>query len=261
MVITLVFLATFVATSVGLAQEKPKTFAWTMMVTVKPGAEDVFEDYLEKLAAAGEKTGAPQSWGVGQVGMGGSGSTYIGVIGFDKWGEVDGWAMGRNTLIEAYGEKEGLQILKRGTSAIESSKNQVSALMADHSTHLGKRASVAPLYRVTETEVKADMYSEYEYLLTKVKAAEEAMPGSPMAIRRATVVGPIAVYSTARPFDEFAEADSSPSQGAALRKMYGDTEAQKINENVIRCVKSMNVYIVRFRPDLSYLPAARPTDN
>ena len=42
MVIPLVFLAAFVATSLALAQEKPRTFAWTMMVTVKLGAEDVF---------------------------------------------------------------------------------------------------------------------------------------------------------------------------------------------------------------------------
>jgi antibiotic biosynthesis monooxygenase (ABM) superfamily enzyme len=258
---TIVFLAVLVATSVGLAQEKPKTYSWTMMVTVKPGAEEIFEDYLEKLAAAGEKTSAPQSWGVGQVAMGGPGRTYIGVIGFDKWAEADGWAMARNMLIEAYGEKEGLQILKSGSSAIESSHNRVSVLLADHSTHLGKRTSVAQMYMVTESEIKADMISEYEYLLSRVKAAEEAMPGSLPAIRRSTVLGPTAVYTAARPFDKFAEAESSPSQGEALRKMYGDIEAQKINDGVTRCIKSISISVVRFRPDLSYLPAATPTDN
>ena len=193
--------------------------------------------------------------------MGGSGSTYIGVIGFDKWGEADGWAMSRNMLVEAYGEKEGLQILKSGNSAIESSQNRVSVLLADHSTHLGKRTSVAQMYMVTESEVKADMISEYEYLLSRVKAAEEAMPGSLPAIRRSTVLGPTSVYTAARPFDKFAEAESSPSQGEALRKMFGDIEAQKINEGVTRCIKSMSISVVRFRPDLSYLPTARPTEN
>ena len=75
-----------------------------------------------------------------------------------------------------------------------------------------------------------------------------------MAIRRTTVFGPANVFVTIRAFDKLGEANDRPS--ANMREVFGNDEARQISEGIASCIA-----LLQYRPDLSRLPKARPTDN
>ena len=95
------------------------------------------------------------------------------------------------------------------------------------------------------------MVSDYELMLSKIQAAEEAMEGSGTAIRRVTMLGDASIYIASRPFEKFADMDTRAGQGNALRKMYGDEEARQMGEIMRRCHKSQRIFVIRMRPELS----------
>jgi hypothetical protein len=237
--------------SVALAQQQPRRFLEAYEFTVRPGAVMAFEDYVKKVVEAANKVGIQQEWTMFAQELGTPGQMYIVALYFDKWAERDGWAKVPEVLSKAYGEDEAAKIYRTGTSSIESSHSRVYQLLEEHGTKIGSAGTLASHYVVTETIVKRDMVSDYELMLSKIKAAEEAMEGSATAIRRVTALGDMSIYITSRPFEKFADVDAYASQGDAMRKMYGDEEARRIRETITRCQKSQRIFVINMRPELS----------
>ncbi len=101
------------------AQSRPPERVYTVSLTARAGMVQAFEDYVKKVGEAAEKTGAPQHWAFYQVTLGGPGRTCLVGLYLNDWAEMDGWSQVRKMLTEAFGEREGAQILARGTAAIE----------------------------------------------------------------------------------------------------------------------------------------------
>ncbi|NJR41747.1 MAG: hypothetical protein HC767_02840, partial [Akkermansiaceae bacterium] len=65
--------------------------------------------------------------------LGAQNNTYLFGIQFDKWEDVDSWSTIPDMLVKAFGEKEGTQILRSGTSAVEESHTRVFRYLANSS--------------------------------------------------------------------------------------------------------------------------------
>ena len=245
--------------SVALAQQKPKRFLEAHEFTVKPGAVLAFESYIKKIVEAAGKVGIQQEWATFAQEIGTPGRTYLVALHYDKWAERDAWTQVPEILSKAFGDDEAMKILRTGSSAIESSHSRVYRLLEQYGTKIDSAGTFASRYVVTETHVKRDMVSDYELMLSKIQAAEEAMEGSSTAIRRVTALGDMSIYIASRPFDKFEVVDAWAGQGNAMRKMYGDEEARQIAETLSRCQKSQRIFVINMRPELSR--RAEPTTN
>ncbi len=243
------------------AQDQPAQFLQLLELNVKSGAVPAFEDYVKKIAEAYSKTGTEPQWGAFQVTMGGKGSTYMVAFLFDKWGDVDSWGQLRPTLMKAFGEVEGAKIYRTGSATVESSSDKVYTLLPEHSTNLKAYSTLANNYLVVETDVKPDMMSQYETYLSSRRAAGEAMEGSPMAIRRRSLLGGSGTYITSLPAEKLGDIDGWPSPGQAMRKMYGDEGASQLRELSRSCIKSRRIMILTLRPDLSWWATPTPTSE
>lgn len=245
--------------SVSLAQQQPKRFLEAHEFTIRPGAVMAFEDYIKKVVEAADKVGIQQEWATFSQEIGTPGRTYLVALYYDKWAERDGWTRVPEILDQAYGEDEAAKIYRTGTSAIESSHSRVYYLLEEHSTKIDSAGTLASHYMVTETHIKREMVSDYELMLSKIQAAEEAMEGSSTAIRRVTALGDASIYIASRPFEKYADIDARAGQGSALRKMYGDEETRQMGETIRRCHKSQRTFVINMRPELSR--RAEPTTN
>ena len=248
-----------VIASVALAQQQPKRFLEAHEFTIKPGAVMAFEDYIKKIVEAADKVGIQQEWATFAQEIGAPGRTYLVVLYYDKWAERDAWTQVPEIVSKAFGDDEAVKILRAGSSSIESSQSRVYRLLEKHSTMIDSAGTLASHYVVTETHVKREMVSDYELMLSKIQAAEEAMEGSGTAIRRVTMLGDASIYIASRPFEKFADMDTRAGQGNALRKMYGDEEARQMGEIMRRCHKSQRIFVINMRPELSR--RAEPTTN
>lgn len=193
------------------AQNQPTDFIEVITVTVKPGGVPEYEDYVKKILAGVNKTGAVQRVFGYQVALGGPGSTFTFVLPFNKWGEMDTWTSIPQILSKAYGEAEAGKILKAGNSVVERSQTEVFRTLAQFSTRPKVFDPPTAFAYVVRTEVEPQMVSTYEQYLSKLKAAQEQAPNAPTAIRRVSVQGTASTYVSTQFFNKHAERDEWPS--------------------------------------------------
>jgi hypothetical protein len=141
--------------------------------------------------AAAEKIGAPQPTTTFNVIMGGPGRTYNIVLPFNKWSEVDGWMTVSvpQMLTKAFGEAEGMKILRAGAPTIERIETAVYRLLPDLSTRPRAFDQPPAYFHVIVTEVEPAMVPTFRSYLAKVREAQEKSSRAPAAIRRVAVVG------------------------------------------------------------------------
>lgn len=253
-----VTLALSVAQGVA-AQGQPAPFVQVSTVAAKLGMQGEVEDYIKKVVAGLNKINSPQRIAASQVTLGGSPTTYLFSSPFEKWADQDLFDAIPQMLIKAYGDVEGARILKAGRSAIDSIEVTVYRLLPNLST---KPKTFDPPMAHTlgiRTEVDPAMASEYEYYLSRLKAAQEQSPDSPTAIRRVSVFGPASVYITTQPFAKHADRATWPATDQLLRKAFGDDEAKRILEQGIRAVRNRTSLVLTYRPDLSRMTVTTPS--
>ncbi len=192
-------LAVAISTS-AMAQPAPARFLTVYNITVNPGANAQFEDYLQKIKQGAERIGAPQRWATFEVGFGGPGNTYAIALQFNKWGEMDAWTRVPEILEKAYGADEAAKILRSGGMAIASSQTTISRLSSDLSYNDGS-AAPAPMFMIRATTVKRDMQDAYRNFLVKLNQAWEKAGDRRRVIRRENVLGPSPVYTSATPLE------------------------------------------------------------
>jgi hypothetical protein len=155
MVIMLSLLA-FTTGSPVLAQNQPAQYQFVCHVTVRPGADQQYEDYVKKIAEAFDKTESLPSWSTFQVSSGGPGGSYIVVLPFNTWAERDTWGTVPSILTKAFGEEEAAKILRAGSASMASYHMTVSSLQPELSTHPDRSSTVAANYLINRNEVKPD---------------------------------------------------------------------------------------------------------
>jgi hypothetical protein len=247
--------------ALGQAQPQPG-YVHTILVTVKPTALPEFEDYVKKIMAAATKVGAPQIFYATQLQTGGPQFTYLFASPFSSYEEMEKWPPIPEMLLKAHGDVEGGKILKAGRATIESSETWVSRTQADLSTNPGPLDPPStPIVRLLRTQVDPAMTVEYEQYLGKVKAAQEKAPGYPSTIRRVSALGTAAVYYSTTFLKSAADLDRIPNQNELMRKAYGEEGAATITRAGNAAVRSRDVWLLRYRPDLSRPTATPATTN
>jgi hypothetical protein len=236
---------------------QPAEFIQVITVTLRPGGVREYETFTRNITAGANKIGAPQRWLVSQVSLGGPGLTYNIVLPFNKWEELDTWMPIPQILSKAYGEAEGIKILRAGFAVIERMETAVYRLLPDLSSRPKVFDPPAAFMHVFVTEVEPAMVPAWEGYLARLKAAQERSPQAPTAVRRVAALGAANTYVTAVPFNKFAERDSWPTNLAVLQAAYGEAEARSLNDTRLRSTRNARQLVLTYRPDLSR-PSAGP---
>jgi hypothetical protein len=163
-------------------------------------------------------------------------------------------------LTKAYGEEEAAKIMRAGEAAIASSRTTVSSLQPELSTHLDTFSSVAANYLVSRSEVKPDKVLDYEFVISKIRAADEKAVGSPRRIGRRYVEGNRYTFVTSTAFNTYAERDKWPSFSDYMGKMYGEEEIRQLLDKIRQTTISRVTFELAYRPDLSRSEES-PTTN
>jgi hypothetical protein len=251
----------FFVAALAQAQTQP-SYTHTILVTVKPSAVQDFEDYAKKVMAAAAKVGSTQIVLAAQLQVGGPNYTYLFTSPFSTFEEMGQWSSIPEMLMKAHGDVEGAKLLKAGRSAIESSETWVARTQIDLSTNpkpLDLQAT--PFVRLLRTEVDPAMAGEYERYLAKVKAAQEKAAGYPSVIRRVSALGTGSLYFSATFVKSLADLDRIPNQGELMRKAYGEEGAETVTKSGNGAVRSREVWLLRYRPDLSRPTVSPATTN
>lgn len=245
----------FAVAGTAVAQDQPSAeFVQVLQVTVKPSGVTEYEDFIKKVIGAAAKAGAPQQIFTYQPSQGAPGYTYDFVVPFNKWAELDAFPAVPQLLAKSLGDLPAAAAIKAGRANVERSETLVHRLLRSLSA---PRVPQHAFANVIMTEVEPAMAPMYEMYLAKLKAAQDQTPGTPTTFRFVSVQGPAATYVTVQFFNKFADRDSFPAAGDALRKAYGEAEARHLTETSLRAIRHRRTYISAFRPDLSRIAAAK----
>lgn len=245
-----------------LGQGGPARFQQIVEISVKPGQELVFENYVKKIVAAANKLSAKQTWSTFQVPLGKPGATYRVALGFSKWADRDGWATIPELLTKAYGQQEAERLLKEGGGAVERSVNEIWEYLPDGSSNIGRAPSGPPAFsRVTVLRVQPAMAGAYEVLAAKFKAAYEASAEKPVVTRWVLRMGPFSgsTFRRTESFSKWAELDA-PAGAQIVQKHYGAQEGAKLGDELRRMTINQQEFVSVRRPDLSR-PAPAPSSQ
>ena len=171
---------------------------------------------------------------------------------------MDSWPSIPQILTKAYGDAEGARILKSGRDAIEHIESAVFHTLKNLSTRPRFNDPPAAFFMVVRTEIEPGTSVSYERFLSKLKAAQEQEQGTRTVNRSVSVLGPANTYLGANFFSKHAERDNWPAVQDTLRKTYGDADGQELWEGSLRNVRKREVYVQRYRPDLSRLVPVQP---
>ncbi len=238
------------SSAMAVAQSSPSQFITVYTITVNPGAVGQFEGYIKKIKEGAEKIGAPQTWGTSQIAFGGPGNTYLIVLQFDKWSELDGWKQVPELLEEAYGADEAAKILRSGNMAIASSETSIGRLLPDLSYNVDS-LTLAPMYQIRVNHVKRDMQDEYRGVVAKLNEAWDKAGDGRHVIRRVSVLGPSTIYTSAIPMEKWADRDDQGNFWDMIEKAHGANETRRLRETLEASVAESELFVITVRPDLS----------
>ena len=136
----LALLAVLASSTPGFAQDAPARFLRVATLTAAPGMTAQFEDTVRRINDAYKTTETgPQVSLTYATALGGNGSTYYIVTPFSAWGDVDGWGLIPQVLIEAYGEEEAAAILATGDASLAARETRISVTQVNFSSNSGTR--------------------------------------------------------------------------------------------------------------------------
>jgi hypothetical protein len=239
----------------------PVRFQQLVEISVKPGQELVFENYIKKLVAAGDKVGAKQTWTTYIVTLGKPGATYRVAVGFNSWADRDAWTTIPMILVKAYGQQEAERLMKEGGSATDRSVTEVWENLPDLGTNATAAAAGAPpaFVRVQVTRVQTAMSTAYEGMLAKFKPAYQAAASKPVIGRSVLRMGPFSgsTYRRTQQFNKWSELDA-PAGVELLQKHFGAQFPPMIDE-LRRMIVTQQEFVSTRRADLSRTAAVTST--
>jgi hypothetical protein len=230
---------------------QPSEFISVITATARTDAIGDFVTFQKRIKAAGEKSGAPQRWTVSSTVLGGPGRTYTIVLPFNKWSEMDGWMTVAQMLTKAFGQAEGMKMLRAGIASMENSETAVYQLLPDLSSRPRALDPPPTFIQLFVTEVEPAMVPAYRSYLAKIKEAQEKSSRGRTAIRRVAVQGAGNTYVTAMPFNKFADRDNWPTNLELLQEAFGEAEARSLEETRLKSTRNLRLMVLEYRPDLS----------
>lgn len=231
----------------------PANFVAVATIKVRPAGVADFEDYLKKVQAAGLKIGLKVRSDTYQVVQGGSPFQYDVVQGFQTLEELGAVPPVPAQLTRAFGEAEGMKLMRAGRAAIESVEYATLQYQADISTK--PRLPVgSPFFQIVRIEIDPQMGPQYTDYLRRVKAAGDKFAAAPTSLRHTNLFGPAFVYLTAQPFNTWADRAKWAGPAEPLTTAYGEAESAKLQDINRRVTRSRTIWIVQHRPELSRIP-------
>ncbi len=182
------------------------------------------------------------------VGRGGPGRTYFVTMRLDKWAEIESLTTNQDALAKAFGEREASRITDAMGDTIESAETQVLSVWKGMNSWKDGTYGYA---WVTESQVRPAAIPQWEQQVAARAAASKKSPASPPTVRYRTSLGPTARFVTSRFFDKWSDLDGWPE----LKDLAGQAEADRIDGLARGALESGTNYIIRRRPELSYVPA------
>jgi hypothetical protein len=103
---------------------------------------------------------------------------------------------------------------------------------------------------LTDSHVRPAGIPQWDQQVAARVAAAKKAPSSPPTVRYRSTLGPSARYVTARFFEKWSDIDGWPE----LKDVVGQVEADKIAALGRGALESGSQYVIRRRPELSYIP-------
>lgn len=192
-------------------------------VSVKPGQELVFENYVKKLIVAADKSGAKTYWTTYTVSLGKPGGTYRVALSFNSWADRSAWSTIPAMMVKAYGQPEAERLMKEGGGATERSVTEVwENLPAQSANQPSSPGPAGNFVRAQIVRVDPSMSADYEAMTAKFKPAYEASAGKPVITRWVLRVGANSGYTYRRVEQVNAMSDfDGPTGVQLLQKFFG----------------------------------------
>jgi hypothetical protein len=254
-VVTIVAVLSLALAPAAQAQAR---FQELIELTVRPGQEELFENYMKKIIEAYDKVESDLGWATFEVAVGKPSPTYRIAVPFDKWAEIDNWQ--EDVLEKAFGEDEAKRIQSEGARAIATSSTRIWEYLPEGSSNVTPDAPVANFYEVEMREVKPEMLPEMQLLQGKWKAAYEAAESKPVVSRWVLRIGqsPGITFRRTAPYNKWSERDEW-NIGQILQGHYGEAEMEHQMETLQRSLTRNEVFVSAFRSDLSRMASETPT--
>jgi hypothetical protein len=247
--------ATFLLCTAWPAQSQPSDAQqqWSVitLTQIKPEFRQEYEAFQKDVTAAYKKAGIP-SRAVLQTVLGNV-SEYVSVYPLAKFAEMDG----PSVVERALGKEGSAKLLRRGSAYITGMHRMTSRSLPDLSieTPMKEPAQYALVVTLRVRPGKADDYAALikdQYLPALKKSgvanfwvSQDLFGGDPN--ERVTV----------RMLKTLSELDGGP----VTTKTMGAEWAKKYSQDLSAVAQTLHYTVVRYRADLSYMPAPPPTST
>jgi hypothetical protein len=235
----------------------PARYQQVNEVSVKPGQEMVFENYVKKLIVAADKSGAKTFWTAYTVSLGKPGGTYRIALSFNSWADRGAWSTIPGMMVKAYGQQEAERLMKEGGGATERSVTEVWENLPGSSANQGSTpAASGNFVRVQIVRVEPNAASDYEAMTAKFKPAYEAAAGKPVVARSVLRMGPNSTYTFRRTQQVSSMTDFDQPTGPELLQKFFGAQWAATSAELNKMVTFRQEFISTRRADLSRPPPA-----
>ena len=234
-----------------LGAEPPPPVARVFASQPKAGMNVQYEAGRKRHMDWHKKQADAWTWLTWQVETGDRAGTFLtGTFGH-QWKDFDDW----DAKLGKGDDADGALNL---APFVGSQVNGFYVLLPEVSRSAGS-AEPSPMTELSHYQVKFGSQAEFRSAMKKI---HEAIGKSTWKVNyewyELVNGGDHPAYVLALPLKGFADmAPLDPPFPAMLEKALGQYEAQEVMKSVDRCTKSVRSEIVRYRPDLSYVPAAK----
>lgn len=239
------------------AQMQPGNVGRVYFTTAKPGMSAEFEAGRKRHVAAHKSMGDTWTWYAFQVETGENAGTYqVGTFGH-HWKDFDAWEA-------KHAEADGADVVKNLDPYSASGSNILVTYLSNMSSPppAGGAMTPQPLTQLIHFDVKIESEQEFVNDIRKIHEAIQktkwGSAGQPANYHWYAVVdgGSSPHYVLALPLRGWADMEEPETPfPMMLEKAYGRAEAQAIMESIGRTVKHQYSEVLRYRPDLSYVPS------
>lgn len=252
LVVLFVLLSAALSSAQGLSR-----YQQVYEITVKPGQELVYENYVKKLVAAADKAGAKTYWTSYVVSLGKPSPTYRVALNFSSWADREAWSTIPAMLAKAYGQPEAERLVKEGSSAIERSVIEVWESLPGASANQGSAPAPAGNFvRAQIVRVDPAKASDYEAMTTKFTPAYEAAAGKPRISRWVLRVGANSANTFRRVEQVGKMSDFDGPTGPQLLQKFFGAQWAAMSAELNAMVTFRQEFISARRADLSRTPPA-----
>lgn len=247
LLVSVALLAVALGASAQEMAKKPGEIARVFFVKVKPGMEKQFEEAYKQHLKWHEDKKDTWAW-----------TTYVYETG-DHMGEYIIRAPGHHWVdFDTRGEmgkEDSADAREKLFPLVESLRSEFTRLHSDVSRMPENFADYA-LFEVTTVKLRQGGVGDFLYVMKKYAAAAEKTnrPGY-FALLQPMAGTDEPTYVFVTPMKAWA--DMEPSEVSVHKMMvevYGEMEAESLRHKFFKAVQGMHTEIVRYRPDLSYVP-------